>query len=132
MAVKTAFCRREDPFAHSALTLPLPIGQLEALTPPPPVGGVGVGWGGTVVGGVDVEGDPPPPQERARRENSPRAATAGMGIRLRKTSMGTDPLLNAPKPGLNAPIPMAQKKTVPPSTGHTSPFGPLSQALTHL
>ena len=87
MAVMTAFCSREEPFSHSALTLPLPIGQLEALTPPPPVGALGVGWGVTVVGGVDEEGDPPPPQERARRENSPRAATAVTGVRLRQASI---------------------------------------------
>ena len=87
MAAKTAFWRREDAFSHAVLTLPLPMGQLEALTPPPPVGALGVGWGVTVVGGVDDEGDPPPPQERARRENSPRAATAVTGVRLRQAGI---------------------------------------------
>jgi hypothetical protein len=52
------------PSLHAASSLPLPRGQLEWLKLSfPVVGGVGVGWDGSVVGGVDEEGELPPPQE---------------------------------------------------------------------
>ena len=60
IAAKTASRRRDEPFEHSALTLPLPRGQL--VEPPPPPGvGVGVGWGVTVVTGVRGRGGPASP-----------------------------------------------------------------------
>jgi hypothetical protein len=65
----------------------LPRGQLEWLKLPSPVGG-GVGvWDGTVVGGVDEEGEPPSPQEDVSKTIKLAAATAVEGIRLRKTNM---------------------------------------------
>jgi hypothetical protein len=51
---------------------PLPSGQLSAPVPPP--GGVGEACG-SVVGGVEDEGEPPP-QERARAATNPTAAVA--------------------------------------------------------
>jgi hypothetical protein len=66
----------------------LPRGQLEWLKLPSPVGGgVGVGWNGSVVGGVDEEGEPPSPQDEVRNTVKLAAATAAEGIRLRQTNM---------------------------------------------
>jgi hypothetical protein len=73
----------------------MPIGQLEEPTPPPPVGGVGVGRG-DVTGGFGVEGELP--QERAKREASPRAATAAKGIRLPESVIDAS-FPNTPIPG---------------------------------
>jgi hypothetical protein len=90
----------------------MPMGQLEEPTPPPPVGGVGVGLG-TVVGGVDDDGELPPPQESAKNEYKPRKTTA-TGVRL-PTSIGTNPSLNTP--ALNTPVLVTRGRTVPPALG---------------
>jgi hypothetical protein len=67
---------------------PWPRGQLESekLPPFPAGGGVGVGRDGSVVGGVDEEGELPPPQDEARRAMK-LAATAATGIRLWQASI---------------------------------------------
>jgi hypothetical protein len=54
--------------------------------PSPPVGGVGVGGDGRVVGGVDEEGELPSPQEEVKTSKLA-AATAIRGIRLRRANM---------------------------------------------
>ena len=46
---------------------------------PPPVDGVGVGWGAIVTGGVDPDdGEPPPPPQD--RSNNPTPATSAATI----------------------------------------------------
>jgi hypothetical protein len=71
------------------LTSPLPRGQLAwlKLSPIPVAGGVGVGWLGSVVTGVDDEGEPPPPQDNVRKAMTPTAETAAAGTKLRQTSI---------------------------------------------
>jgi hypothetical protein len=56
-------------------------------SPIPVAGGVGVGWLGSVVTGVDDEGEPPPPQDNVRRATTPAAETATAGARLRHKSI---------------------------------------------
>jgi len=76
------------------LTVPLPRGQLEWLKLPSPLvggGGAGVGWEGTVAGGVDEEGELPPPQDEVRRATRLAAATVAPGFRLRRTSIDRVP-----------------------------------------
>jgi len=108
------------------LTSPLPSGQLEwlKLSPPPTGGAVGVGWGATVVGGVDEEGEPPPHDE-VRKARTAAAATAVAVLRSRDKGMGFFIIsLRAHQ--------RHKKELYPCDPGQTSPFRPQSQALTHL
>jgi hypothetical protein len=67
----------------------LPSGQLEwlKLSPPPTGGAVGVGWGATVVGGVDDEGEPPP-QDDVRKARVAAADTAVAATPFRDKGIG--------------------------------------------
>ena len=111
--------------ARSARRFPCRAGSWRRRRRPPPVGGVGVG-SGDGRGRGRRRGRPSPAAGEGRRANSPRAATAVTGIRLRRTSIGTSPSLNAPIHR------WPKRKLYPPPPGQTSPFGPSAQALTQL
>ena len=80
MALSTAARSCGEPFAHAASGLPLPIGQLLAEAPSPPL--AGAGSGAATVGEPGTAGvAPPPPQDAAARA----AAAAIPAIHARRT-----------------------------------------------
>ena len=77
MALSRAPSSFDEVLEHSALRLPFPSAQLAPMLPPPPVDGVGVGWGVLATGGVESDGEPPPHDSVS--DTTPRRAPAARG-----------------------------------------------------